>query len=304
MIVIRLSFLFLLLNCTSTQAFKNSNHYNSSQKKFFNPGHENEEKSLLSMIQWKFFTDAQKWPDSRELNKRPKLEIKLNPEEINLTFVNHSTFLIQFDGLNVLTDPVWSKRVSPVSWAGPQRVHHPGIKFDQLPKIDIVIVSHNHYDHMDLNTLERLERKFSPVFVVPLGDKLKLSKLGIEKVFELDWWENIKFNEFEIVFTPAKHWSKRSLFDRNDSLWGSFIISKENKSVYFAGDTGYSKHFKEIASRFKNISLSLLPIGAYAPRWFMQSMHMDPEEAVWAHKDLNSKQSIGMHFGTFQLTNE
>jgi L-ascorbate metabolism protein UlaG (beta-lactamase superfamily) len=192
-----------------------------------------------------------------------------------------------------------------VSWAGPKRIHLPGIAFEDLPHIDVVLVSHNHYDHMDKNTLIQLHEKFKPVFLVGLGDKAHLESWGIQNVTELDWWESLKIKDFTFNYTPAQHFSGRTLGDRYESLWGGFMIqTPENKNIYFVGDTGYASFFKDIQNRFKNIDVALIPIGAYEPRWFMKNMHVNPEEAVLAHIDLKSKKSFGMHFGTFQLTAE
>jgi L-ascorbate metabolism protein UlaG (beta-lactamase superfamily) len=305
MIFIRLFFfIFLIIGCTGNRIYQKSDHYSPESQLFNNPTVSDSGKGFISFLHWKLFTNAKTWPTWVDLSDSPILKKPTTPNKTNITFINHSTFLLQFDQINVLTDPVWSQRVSPVSWAGPKRVHPPGIPFDKLPQIDVVILSHNHYDHMDKKTLIRLEERHSPVFICPLGDGAFLEGLGLKKVFELDWWQKLEFNTMEISFTPTQHWSKRTLFDTNESLWGSFVIKYNKKKVYFGGDTGYSSHFKEIQKRFGHMDLSLLPIGAYAPRWFMQTMHMDPEEAIWAHKDLKSRKSIGIHYGSFQLTNE
>jgi L-ascorbate metabolism protein UlaG (beta-lactamase superfamily) len=305
MILLKLTlFMSLLLSCTAKRTYLKSNHYSPETKKFMNHKDSSSENGLLSFLHWKLFTTAKPWPKWVELKNKAKLRNPSDPGKANITFINHSTFLLQFDQINILTDPVWSNRVSPVSWAGPKRVHEPGVKFEDLPRIDVVLISHNHYDHMDKETLIMLEEKFSPVFICPLGDANSLEGFGLKKVFELDWGQKLDFNAMEIHFTPSQHWSKRTLFDRNESLWGSFVVQYNKKNIYFAGDTGYSSHFKEAQEKYGRMNLSLLPIGAYAPRWFMQTMHMDPEEAIWAHKDLKSRKSIGIHYGTFQLTNE
>lgn len=244
------------------------------------------------------------WPEQ----KSPEVPSELPPQPqsntMAVTFVNHATFVIQNSDLVILTDPVWAERVSPFSWAGPKRAVPPGIDFEKLRKVDVVIISHNHYDHMDIESLKRLKEKFDPLFVIPLGDSKHLQKEGISKFKELDWWEEAQIPGATITLTPAQHFSSRSLFDRNKSLWGSYWVEFKNHKVYFGGDTGYSAWFKEIHKRFGSPDLALLPIGAYEPRWFMKPVHMNPEEAVLAHIDLNSKQSIGMHFGTFKLTTE
>jgi L-ascorbate metabolism protein UlaG (beta-lactamase superfamily) len=233
------------------------------------------------------------------------LNKELSENEVAVTFVNHATVLVQVQGTNILTDPVWSERVSPVSFAGPKRVRRPGIEISELPKIDFVIVSHDHYDHMDLPTLKALNQRFSPTFLVPLGDRETIENLGAKQVIELDWWQTLPASsDLEFVFTPTQHFSGRSPFAFRKSLWGSYVIKSNGHRIYFGGDGAYSTHYAEIAHRLGAMDLSFIPIGAYEPRWFMKSVHMNPAEAVQAHLDLKSKKSIGVHFGTFQLTEE
>ncbi len=293
----------LILTSCSSREFKESDHYSQETDKFFNTTVK-ADKGLYSFLRWKLFTTPAKWPEKIEIDPKPSLLSPKSLNDVNITFVNHSTFLIQINGYNILTDPVWSERVSPVSFAGPKRVHPPGVTIEELPKIDIVLISHNHYDHLDIESIKKLEKKFSPAFFVPLGDKELLKSAGVQKVFDLDWWNKVNFNNIDISFVPTQHWSARGIFDRFDSLWGGYVVAWNGHKIFFGGDTGYSKHFKSINSKFGPMDISLIPIGAYAPRWFMQTMHMDPEEAIWAHKDLKSRYSIGMHYGTFQLTNE
>ncbi len=246
-----------------------------------------------------------KWPKSVHNTAVPKLHEKLAPNDVAITFVNHATFLIQLAGLNILTDPVWSRRVSPFRWLGPARVRKPGIAFDDLPNIDLILLTHNHYDHMDLDTLTRLSPRFAPTVLVSRGNKKLLLSVGFEDLHELDWWDDIQINPtLKITFAPTQHFSGRSLWDRQKSLWGSYMIHYRDRLIYFGADSGYSTHFSEIRTRLGSPELALLGIGAYAPRWFMKPMHMNPEEAVQAHRDLESRQSIGMHFGTFQLSSE
>lgn len=262
------------------------------------------EKSLTKVIKWLWTRDKKEWPEDNKNKKEDSVNVEIGENEFALSFINHSTFLIQFNGLNILTDPVYSLRTSPVQWIGPKRVRKPGVKFKDLPKIDVVIISHNHYDHMDVDTLQRLEKKFSPLILAPLGDKPFLDGLGLKNVKELDWWQEVKLNNHKLIYVPAQHFSGRGLFDRMRSLWGGYVIQSKNKQIYFAGDTGYSKHFSEISEKLGAIDFSLIPIGAYEPRWFMKDMHVNPDDAVKAHIDLQSKQSIGMHYGTWQLTDE
>ena len=221
-----------------------------------------------------------------------------------VTFVGHATFLIQVAGINLLTDPVYSERASPVSFAGPRRVRAPGVRFDDLPAISLVLLSHNHYDHCDLGTLRALDRRFQPRLVAPIGNGRLLRSAGIHQVEEIDWWQSASAAPLPVTLTPAQHFSARSMFDRNRALWGGFLIEARGRRILFAGDSGYGPHWREIARRLGPFDLALLPIGAYEPRWFMKDIHMNPAEAVQAHLDLGPRQSIAMHFGTFQLTPE
>ena len=300
--IIILSFIFM--NCSNPKTYPTSDHYNSEKGTFFNPTLEKQSKTLSDILKWKFTTTAEEWPEFIPVTFKPNLGAPAKENEVNLSFINHSTFLLQLKGINILTDPVYSERVSPISFLGPKRVHAPGIPLESLPPIKVVLISHNHYDHLDIKTLKKLEEKFKPIFIAPLGDEVLLQNEGLTNIITLDWYQNFKVHDIEIIFTPTQHWSRRGILDTNKSLWGGYIIRKNDKKIYFGGDAGYSKYYKEIFNRYGAMDLSLLPIGAYAPRWFMQDMHMDPEEAIWAHQDLKSRKSVGIHFGTFQLTNE
>ena len=303
--IIYITGVFLLISCASTadEKIPKSDHYNSEKDVFFNP-HAKEDHGFFEFLKWIFNRNQGAWPEKVPLKSKPNLPQKLESNQMAITFVNHATFLIQIPGLNILTDPIWSDRASPVSFAGPKRVISPGIKISQLPRIDVIIISHNHYDHMDLETLKKLNDKYHPKILVPLRNKRFLQSKGLENIEELDWWDNIDLNKNEITLVPAQHFSSRSLFDRNKTLWGGFVIKHKDLKIFFAGDTGYSPHFKEIAQRFGGVQLSLLPIGAYKPRWFMGPVHIDPYEAVKAHLDLKSQQSIGMHYGCFKLADD
>lgn len=293
---------FYSMACSSSTEYKLSDHYNG--KIFFNPGDDEAPKSFLSVMKWKLTSQTADWP--KVIDPAYTLATPIaSSEKLIVTFVNHASFLIQVDGLNILTDPVWSKRVSPVSFIGPSRVHPPGIEFDKLPKIDLVLISHNHYDHMDSETIKKLEDKFAPKFIVPLANMEKMKSFGAKNVVEIDWYDSVQITQdFKVTLAPAKHWSSRTLADKREALWGSFFIDTKKEKIYFAGDTGYGPHFAEIHKRLGTPTLSLIPIGAYEPRWFMKGMHMNPEEAILAHLDLESKLSLGMHYGTFQLTDE
>lgn len=279
-----------------------SDHHDG--KRFFNPTYRREP-TLKDLLRFIIHFRPQKWP--KDVQNQPDLHLHpwLEKQQAAITFVNHATVLIQLSGLNILTDPIWSARVSPLRWIGPKRVRQPGIAFSDLPKIHLVLVSHNHYDHMDKETIQRLEQTFSPLFLVAKGDAIKLQRWGCKRVVEMDWWQSHSFSDqTQITFTPGQHFSGRTPFDRNQSLWGGFMIRHYDRNIFFCGDAGYSPHFTEICRRLGPSSLAFLPIGAYEPRWFMRSVHMDPPEAVRAHIDLQAKQSIGIHFGTFQLTEE
>lgn len=246
-----------------------------------------------------------RWPPSVATKGIPSLDETLGPDDVAVTFVNHATFLIQLSGVNVLTDPIWSKRASPLSWIGPTRVRKPGVAFDDLPHIDLILISHNHYDHLDIPTLRKLNEKFSPAVLVAAGDRRLVESVGLRDVHELDWWEEIQIRPgLTISFAPTQHFSGRSLWNRQRSLWGSYMIRHADRLVYYGADSGYSSHFSEIQKRLGAAAIALLGIGAYEPRWFMGPLHMNPAEAVKAHEDLASKHSIGMHFGTFQMSTE
>lgn len=232
-----------------------------------------------------------------------------NPEEkiekgIKFTFVNHTTFLIQFNGINILTDPIWSERTSPFQWIGPKRQAKPGIKFEDLPHIDFILISHNHYDHLDVGTLKQLDQKFSPQIIVGLGVGAFLKKEGIKQVKEMDWWGKVDFGKFTLHSVPAQHFSGRGTLDRNKTLWCGFVLETKEGSIYFAGDTGFGVFLEIIKERFPKLDLALLPIGAYKPSWFMSPIHISPKEAVQIHKMLNIRKSIATHFGTFALADE
>ena len=247
-------------------------------------------------------TPRTRWPALVAVE--PRRPPTAGPDDVVVTFVGHATFLIQVGATALLTDPVYAERASPVSFAGPRRVRAPGVRFDDLPAISLVLLSHNHYDHCDLGTLRALERRCAARLVTPLGNGRLLRSAGLRNVEELDWWQRAATAPLSVTLTPAQHFSARGPFDRNRALWGGFLIEARGRRILFAGDSGYGPHFREIGARLPPIDLALLPIGAYEPRWFMKDIHMNPAEAVQAHLDLAARQSIAMHFGTFQLTPE
>lgn len=315
--------LFVLFTVTITtvrakeREYPLSNHFDGEH--FFNPGFPAKpeppeaQKSAHGLswwvLGWIFGTAWPEWPDMNEEGPGPKPLARVDAGRMRITAVGHATFLIQMDGLNILTDPIWSDRASPVSWAGPKRHRAPGILFEDLPPIDLVIVSHNHYDHMDMTTLERIveQKKCSRAFS-GLGNLDLLREAGFSAAQEFDWWQSIKLTpSVSLTFVPAQHFSARSLWDRNQTLWGGFVISGSEGSVYFAGDTGYGPHFKEIARRFSPIKVAILPIAPFRPAklgsgpFSYGANHMGPSEAVMAHMDLGSHKSIADHFQVFQL---
>jgi L-ascorbate metabolism protein UlaG (beta-lactamase superfamily) len=221
-----------------------------------------------------------------------------------VTFIGHATFLIQTAAGNILTDPMYSQRAGPLNLFGPRRVRQPAVPFDDLPAISTVLLSHNHYDHCDLPTLRKLAQRFDPAVITPLGNGPLVRSCGVRQVEELDWWQAAKTSALPVTLTPAQHFSARSPFDRNRALWGGFVLAVDGARILFAGDTAYAPFFHDIRQRLGPIDLALLPIGAYEPRWFMRPVHMNPAEAVQVHLDLEASESVGMHFGTFQLTTE
>lgn len=242
------------------------------------------------------------WPDWIDRESGPKPAASF--DGLRVTFVNHATFLIQMEGLNILTDPQWSERASPVTWFGPKRHRSPGLRFEDLPKIDVILLSHNHYDHMDLDTLHRLHTVYQPQVWSLLGNSIFLKSQGIPAA-DLDWWHSTALSQgLELTAVPARHFSSRSLNDRNRHLWGGFVLKGKTRSLYFAGDTAYSSLFMEIGKRFPNLSLALLPIGAYLPSDVMSPVHMSPAEAVQVQVDLGARLMIPMHYGTFRLSEE
>jgi L-ascorbate metabolism protein UlaG (beta-lactamase superfamily) len=278
-----------------------SDHFDGYR--FFNPDVK-AARSFKDFLRWQRTRQRKLWPQWVENRAQPALPASLASGQFALTFINHITFLLQFRGLNVLTDPVYSQRVSPFRSMGPKRVRNPGLAFEALPPIHLVLVSHNHYDHLDIETLLRLQHVHSPRFVTSLGNRAFLEQFGIRAVDDLDWWQSVEAAGATVTLTPAQHWSSRRPRNRNRTLWGGFIVRASGRQVYFAGDTGYWRHFRDVRERFGRVDLALLPIGAYEPRWFMQDQHMNPEDAVRAHLDLDPRVSVGTHFGCFQLTDE
>ena len=272
-------------------------------KRFYNPDAP-QAPSVLDALRWKLSTGPE--PSPRFISD---VEQSIPPRcvegsGLRTTLVNHSTVLLQQGGSNILTDPIWSERASPVSWVGPRRRRKPGVSWENLPPIDTVLLSHNHYDHLDLQALRRLAARGESTFIVPARGARLLRSEKIEPVHELDWGESLSLEGFTIHCVPALHFSSRGIYDRNETLWCGYVIECQERLVYFAGDTAFGNHFAQIREKFGSLRLALLPIGAYEPRWFMSPVHMAPDEAFRAHQILAAKASIAIHHGTFKLTDE
>jgi len=260
----------------------------------------------------KSFADMLKWIRSDIEPVITKIELSSEWQKLDLAkddnyaiWIGHSTFLIKKNGVTILTDPIFSKRASPFRNIGPKRLIPPAIPLDKLPNIDIVTVSHNHYDHLDIRSLKKLSKNNpQAIFLVPAGDEKLLKRKKIENVYDFEWWKSLEHKGFEITFTPVQHWSKRSLFDRNKSLWGGWFFKHKDYSFYHAGDTGYSKDFIDTKIKLGSPKYAFIPIGAYDPEWFMAESHVNPEDAVQIMLDLEAEKAFGMHWATFVLTDE
>lgn len=281
-----------------------SDHFDGTR--FLNPAGEPEtDRSFGDLLRWRRSAPDHRWPSSVDV-------VPVVPEArvdgLRVTMVGHATLLIQLAGLNILTDPVWSDRASPVAFAGPRRVTRPGIDLEALPPIDVILLSHNHYDHLDMAALRALHARQDPLTVTPLGnDAIIHGRIPDARVEVGDWGDAVAIAPgARAHIVPALHWSSRGPRDRRMALWGGFVVEAAGKLVYFAGDTGYGTGniFRAIGARFDAIDLAILPIGAYDPRWFMAAQHCDPDEAVRIFEDVGAKAAVGMHWGTFKLTDE
>lgn len=276
-----------------------SDHFDGTR--FSNRGRLQHE-SLGGVLKWMLSRDRGPWRRiEAEPGPAPPARVDGGPR---VTFVNHATFLLQVDGLNVLTDPVWGARTSPVRWAGPKRFRPPGIRFSDLPPIDLVLLSHDHYDHLCEETMRRLAAAHRPAVVTGLGNGALLRAFGVERAVELDWWDAAELAGARVTFTPAQHFSGRGLTDRDRTLWGAFVLETPSARIYFGGDTGMGPHFAETRARLGAPDLALLPIGAYRPAWFMSRVHVSPAEAVEAARRLEARISVATHFGTFALADD
>lgn len=287
--------------------FPVSDHCNG--ERFFNPAGRLQARGFSQLPRWWYqrlvLRQGTPWSDPAPAPRTPALPHSVPAGQLAVTFIGHSTFLLQLPGLNILTDPVFASRAGPFGWLGPKRVRPPALRLPGLPRIDLVVLSHNHYDHLDLAALRWLARQHRPVIITTLGNRPWLETRGVRGVIELDWWQSHQpARDLEVFCTPAQHFAARTPWDRCRTLWGGFMLRTAAGLVFFAGDTGWAAHFAEIKTRLGAPALALLPIGAYEPRWFMEPVHMNPAEAVRAHLALGARLSIGMHFGTFPLTNE
>jgi L-ascorbate metabolism protein UlaG (beta-lactamase superfamily) len=265
--------------------------------RFFNP-HAVTGRSWREVMRWARTRQRTAWPASAPLSAQPLPPAQVAPGHVAVTFIGHDTFLLRTATRVLLTDPVFTAHAGPLGRLGPPRVRPPAIPLVALPRVDVVLLSHNHYDHLQPSSLAALRCDV----VTTLGVGRYLPRGG--NAVELDWWQSVDVGGTRITAVPAQHFSARTLWDKNRSLWCGFVVEVDGVTVYFAGDSGYTPQFAEIGARFPAIDVALLPIGAYEPRWFMQPMHMNPEEAVRAHLDIRPRFSIGMHFATFQLTDE
>lgn len=282
--------------------------------KFFNPYQKNVPRGFIDFLLWQmgFYNDPEAPRPIPPGFVYPNPKEKISEKDPGVLWVNHSTFLIEIDDSTFLVDPIWNDRCSPSRFFGPKRVCPPLPPIDNLPPIDYVLISHDHYDHLDLESISTLHGLFPKIiWIVPLGVRSwflhHLPGIGKESILEIDWWESLTLNSAKITSVPAQHFSGRGFWDRNRSLWSGYVVEMNNsrKKFYFAGDTGYNEYdFKEIGRRLGPMDLSLIPIGVYLPRKFMKPVHVNPQEAVTIHAEVRSKLSVGSHFGTFHLSHE
>ncbi|WP_337268844.1 MBL fold metallo-hydrolase [Oryzifoliimicrobium ureilyticus] len=281
-----------------------SDHFDG--RLFFNPDAEESLATFKDILKWRFNGERSKWPKHRP-GQETKPRLRVDGGGLIITMIGHASLLIQVAGLNILTDPVYCERASPLSFLGPKRVNKPGIRFDDLPKIDIVLVTHNHYDHMDLATLARLKKAHDPLVVTPLGnDTIIKAKVPDLRLSVQDWGDRLQVGETNIHCVPTYHWSARGTRDRRMALWASFVIETPAGIVYHIGDTGFGdgRIYRMIGERFGAPRAAILPIGAYEPRWMMRNNHQMPDEAVQGMMLMNAHFAVGHHWGTFQLTDE
>ncbi len=279
-----------------------SDHFDG--ERFFNL-HGVAARPVKDVIAWQRTRKKAVWPESVPLRPHAPPPDAVPPARVAVTFIGHSTFLIRTAAGTLLTDPVFTTHAGPFGRTGPRRVRPPALSMAHLPTLDLVLLSHNHYDHLQPSSLRGVASRGRPAIVTSLGLGAVAASYGFRESIELDWWQSREIPGFgRVTSVPAQHFSARTLWDRNRTLWAGFVVESAGVTIYFAGDTGYSPLFEDISRRFPQIDLALIPIGAYEPRWFMQPVHVNPEEAVRIHRDVGARRSFGMHFGTFQLTDE
>ncbi|MGD8961906.1 MAG: MBL fold metallo-hydrolase [Desulfobacterales bacterium] len=296
------------LNCAAQAPSEGNPHHTSNG---FKNVHSYQENGFGDFLRWRRERAKMDIPGLESYHfplaeNDPKF-LKQNRQKRSVTWVGHATILLQIAGYNILTDPHFSDRASPVQWAGPERVAPPGLALEDLPPIDIVVISHDHFDSLDEQTIKKLRQRpggEKTRFYVPLRLKNWFAIRGVDRVNEMDWWDRQQDGDLEIIAVPVQHWSKRSIFSRNTTLWAGWVINTRDFRFIFVGDTGYAPHFKEIGAKLGPFDLAAIPIGAYEPRWFMKKHHVNPEESVQIHKDIRSNKSVAIHWGTFILTDE
>lgn len=292
------SVLIATLAGCSTYAGPVSDHYDGET--FYNVEADN---SSSDHVKWMWSMDTVDWPEwIADAQQPPPVGAVHGDDSLRVTYVNHATVLIQAADLNILTDPIWSDRAGPLSLFGARRIRAPGVRFDELPRIDVVLISHDHYDHLDLPTLQRLVTRDHPAILTGLGVKARLASIDSSTVHELDWWQqySLRKGRASVTFVPARHGSGRSLFDANTTLWGGFSIQIPAGNVLFMGDTAFGECIREIGDRFPGFRLAIWPIGNYEPPWFMKTQHMSPEDAVQAQRAVGATHGMGIHFATFE----
>lgn len=291
------------MQTTEKRTVKSGDHFDGTR---FHNVPRKPENGTWAILKWMVSRDMGEWDDRGARHEPgPPPPQRIDGDGTRVTFVNHTTVLIQTGGMNILTDPIYAERASPLSWAGPRRVRQPGIRFEDLPEIHVILLSHNHYDHLCLDTLRRLQQRDHPSIYTGLGNADLLIRKGLGPVTEMDWWQNEALaEEIVITFVPAQHFSGRGLFDRYETLWGGFMIATGERLIYFAGDTGAGPHFAEIRERLGPPDLALIPVGAYRPRYIMEPVHLSPPEAVAAHRQVGARRSMATHFGTFPLADD
>ncbi|MFC4700715.1 MBL fold metallo-hydrolase [Glaciecola siphonariae] len=317
-VLISIMLVWGLFSCaTSSVAPQTKNKSHHVQDGFRNLYIEDSEKNFFDFLKMRFLGEEE-WADHAKFASDVPVQdvniaaLRNPPEAMQVTWLGHAMFLIQYQGQTILTDPIFTDRASPIPFAGPKRYVRHAMDYAQLPNIDAVLISHNHYDHLDTETLERLSIKSKAQsaairFYVPLGLKPLLSDSGVpeQDIQEMDWWDTSQTQVLKVHALPSQHWSARGTTDRRETLWASWAVEINGRTIWFAGDTGYNDvQFKQIGQYLNAVDLALIPIGAYEPRWFMQQYHVNPSEALQIHKDINSKFSVGMHWGTFPLTAE